>query len=163
MSTIFPAIGYIVHYTLSEADAEQINRRRDDTEAQRLRVSRGLAPATTGSQKHIGNRAEAGQVYPMLIVRTWGSTPESAVNGQVFLDGNDSLWVTSVTQGEGERRWVVAVASAMSEGKTEPSKVGLIKARLVLDTTEFDAALARVQGDLEALPLAASLQVRIES
>jgi hypothetical protein len=107
MSTIIPTIGRIVHYKLSEADAEQINRRREDAEANRVKVSRGFAPAVTGSQKHIGNRAEAGQVYPMLIVRTWGSTPESVVNGQVFLDGNDTLWVTSVGQGEGERRWVV--------------------------------------------------------
>jgi len=111
MSTIIPTIGRIVHYTLSGADAEQINRRRDDAErwrlAQRKRTLDGASPEVTGSQKHIGNRAEAGQVYPMLIVRTWGSTPESVVNGQVFLDGNDVLWVTSVGQGDGERRWVV--------------------------------------------------------
>ncbi|WP_434315849.1 hypothetical protein [Leifsonia sp. P73] len=110
MSTTVPTIGRLVHYTLSEADAEQINRRRDDAErwrlAQRKRTLDGEAAEVTGSQKHIGNRAEAGQVYPMLIVRTWGSTPESVVNGQVFLDGNDSLWVTSVGQGEGERRFV---------------------------------------------------------
>lgn len=105
MSPIIPTIGRLVHYTLSQADADQINRRRDD--AERWRHSERARGVVNGSQKHIGNRAEAGQVYPMLIVRTWGSTPESVVNGQVFLDGNDSLWVTSVGQGEGERRWVV--------------------------------------------------------
>jgi hypothetical protein len=105
MSTPVPTIGRIVHYTLSEADAQQVNRRRDD--ATRHYTGRGTAPIElTGDQRHIGNRAEAGQVYPMLIVRTWGTTPESVVNGQVFLDGNDVLWVTSVGEGEGQRRFV---------------------------------------------------------
>lgn len=106
MSTIVPTIGRLVHYTLSEADAEQINRRREDAETWRRGLARGQSVVVTGSQKHIGNRAQAGDVYPMLIVRTWGSTPESAVNGQVFLDGNDTLWVTSVAEGEGQRRFV---------------------------------------------------------
>jgi hypothetical protein len=98
-----PTIGRIVHYTLSEADADAINRRRED--AERHRRAGGLVPQNAGEQRHIGNRAEAGQVYPMLITRPWGSTPESSVNGQVFLDGNDVLWVTSVSAGEGQRRF----------------------------------------------------------
>jgi hypothetical protein len=106
MSTPVPTIGRIVHYKLSEADAEQVNRRREDAH----RHYRGpVGSATiefTGDQRHIGNRVQEGDVYPMLIVRTWGSTPESAVNGQVFLDGNDVLWVTSVGEGEGSRRFV---------------------------------------------------------
>ncbi len=102
-----PTIGRIVHYALSESDAAAINRRRDDAIAARhnpATVDTKLKP--TGEQVHTGNRASEGDVYPMVIVRCWGTTPVSAVNGQVLLDGNDTLWVTSVTVGEGPRRFV---------------------------------------------------------
>ena len=104
MSTPIPTIGRIVHYTLSEQDAARINKRRDDA------ISRAHEnkehPEETGWQVHYGNRVNEGEVYPLVITRTWGSTPESAVNGQVLLDGNDTLWVTSVTVGEGPRRFI---------------------------------------------------------
>lgn len=89
-----PSIGRIVHYKLSEQDAAEINRRR-------------LVPYPNGkgSQVHVGNPAAMGQVYPALIVRTWGDTPESAVQLQVFLDGNDTLWATSVQCGDGPRTY----------------------------------------------------------
>lgn len=106
MSEQIPTIGRIVHYTLSEDDAAYINRRRDDATAYAHNLPDGVARKPTGDQRHIGNKAIEGQVYPMIIVRVWGTTPESAVNGQVLLDGNDSLWVTSVTAGEGARRFV---------------------------------------------------------
>jgi len=77
-----PSIGRIVHYTLNAIDVARINELRKQREI-------------------LANTAETGQVYPMLIVRTWGETPESAVNGQVFLDGDDVLWVTSRSVGEG--------------------------------------------------------------
>lgn len=54
---------------------------------------------------HVGNAVETGQTYPMVIVRCWGTTEESSVNGQVLLDGSDALWVTSVSQGDGPRHW----------------------------------------------------------
>lgn len=91
-----PTIGRIVHYTLTEWDADQVNRRRDDWKDDQAENATAV-----GFQAHVGNRAEAGQTYPMLIVRVWGDTPESSVNGQVFLDGNDVLWVTSCSVGEG--------------------------------------------------------------
>lgn len=102
-----PSIGRIVHYTLSEADAEAINRRREDAvlyAANPYNPPR-VAKKPTGFQVHRGNPAHEGDVLPMLIVRVWGSSPDSVVNGQVFLDGNDTLWVTSVPRGEGNRRW----------------------------------------------------------
>lgn len=85
---ITPSAGRIVHYELDDNDVLQIRNRR----------------VATGAQ---GNAVHKGDVYPMLIARTWGDTPESSVNGTVFLDGPDSLWVTSVAQGEGPRRWHV--------------------------------------------------------
>ena len=94
-----PTVGRIVHYKLTAQDAEQVNRRRKDADANRQNHS----DAALGYVAHIGNPAFEGDVYPMLIVRVWGTTPESSVNGQVFLDGNDVLWATSVAVGEGPR------------------------------------------------------------
>ncbi len=95
-----PTIGRFVRYTLSEQDAESVNRRREDWTADQAENATAI-----GFQAHVGNKAEAGQVYPMLIVRTWGDKPDSAVNGQVFLDGNDVLWVTSRSVGDGPGRY----------------------------------------------------------
>lgn len=92
-----PTIGRIVHYVLSEQDADAINARRKD--AERMRRVDALA---TGVQNHIGNVVQAGDTYPMIIVRVWGSQPESAVNGQVLLDGPDTFWATSRSVGEGQ-------------------------------------------------------------
>lgn len=117
-----PTVGRIVLYKLSEQNAGEINRRRTTGKSIAERLKWGSAgrhaeaiPANTedgslrawpaGAQAHIGNNAEAGQVYPMVICRIWGSTPESAVNGQVLLDGNDTFWATSTTCGDGEGQW----------------------------------------------------------
>jgi hypothetical protein len=93
-----PSVGRIVHYMLSQNDAEQINRRRTSGASIAERIPSEKWPI--GAQAHIGNRAEEGQVYPMLIVRVWSATPNdvTAVQGQVFLDGNDVFWATSVSQ-----------------------------------------------------------------
>ncbi|MGW1059367.1 hypothetical protein [Micromonospora rubida] len=92
-----PTIGRIVHYTLTEQDAEAINRRRADF-ADSL-------PANTGFQAHVGNHAEAGQTFPAEVVRTFGG---SAVNLQVRLDGSDTYWATSRTEGEPDKQgcWI---------------------------------------------------------
>jgi len=74
--TAVPTIGRIVHFRITEHNAKQINAQR--TQA-------GLATKT-------GNVAREGDVYPLLIVRVWDC---NLVNGQLFLDGNDTLWVTS--------------------------------------------------------------------
>lgn len=94
-----PTIGQIVHYTLSDQDADQINKRRKDAATNRAQI----VDDAIGYVAHTGNVAEAGQVFPMLITRVWGDAPTSCVNGQVFLDGNDVLWVTSVAVGTGSR------------------------------------------------------------
>lgn len=95
-----PTPGRIVAYTLTEQDAEQVNRRRHDVRRyNQSLVNQGLGqrPAT-GEQIHVGNDATAGETYPLVITRVWGQTDDSAVNGQVLLDGNDTLWVTSRAQ-----------------------------------------------------------------
>lgn len=85
-----PTIGRVVHYRLSEQDAEAINRRREH--AQR-HIDEHRTNAT-GAQVHVGNHAAAGFVYPALIVRTADNT--LTVNLQVFMDGNDAYWATSI-------------------------------------------------------------------
>jgi hypothetical protein len=96
-----PSIGRIVHYTLSEQDAAQINKRRSD--ARNLNAAGvTLASQGLGPQIHIGNPVEAGDVFPGIVVRVWNV---GSVQLQVFLDGNDTFWATSVTLGDGERNW----------------------------------------------------------
>ena len=93
-----PSIGRIVHYKLSAHDAEAINRRRADFAA--------APPASTGFQAHVGNTAEAGQVFPAMIVRVFDPEGDSGTsNLQVSLDGNDLYWATSRKTGEGEGTW----------------------------------------------------------
>jgi hypothetical protein len=100
--TQVPTIGRIVHYTLSEQDADAINRRRADARAHFAEHQENA----NGVQVHVGNNVQAGDVCPLIITRVWGNTPESSVNGQVLLDGNDLFWATSVAHGEGERKFV---------------------------------------------------------
>lgn len=89
-----PTVGRIVHYKLSEYDAKAINRRRADFTA--------AGPSRTGAQAHVGNHAEAGQVFPATIVRTFGP---DAVNLQVTLDGSDTYWATSRKTGDEDGTW----------------------------------------------------------
>jgi len=95
-----PSIGRIVHYTLSEQDAAQINKRRSD--ARNLNAAGvTLASQGLGPQIHIGNPVAAGDVFPAMVVKvhSWSA------NLQVFLDGNDTFWATSVAEGDGELHW----------------------------------------------------------
>lgn len=113
-----PGLGRIVHYRLSEDDAKQINRRRTTGESIAQRIAQRVVTPDVedsnvktvshwpvGAQAHVGNEVAEGDTFPMMITRLWGDTPESAVNGQVFLDGTDVLWATSVTVGEGPRTY----------------------------------------------------------
>lgn len=80
-----PTIGRIVHYRLSDGDAQAITTARGD--------------------KISGNGVHGGDTYPAMIVRVFGDAPRSAVNLKVFLDGGDTYWATSRTEGEGEFHW----------------------------------------------------------
>ena len=84
---MIPTIGRIVHYTLSAQDAATINAHR---------AAAGPISA---------NPVYEGDVYPMMIVRVWGGNADSAVQGQVFIDGNFTFWATSVSLGEGPRTY----------------------------------------------------------
>lgn len=102
-----PTIGRIVHYTLSAPDADAVNTRRRDA----INHVADHRERRDGSVIHYGNAVVEGDIYPMVITRVWGDQPGSAVNGQVFLDGNDLLWATSVQCGTGPRTWAWPVMS----------------------------------------------------
>lgn len=100
-------IGRVVLFKLSAHDAEEINRRRTtpNSVADRIVLNQtGSAHWPLGAQAHIGNHAEPGEEYPMIVTRVWQSDVVG-VNGQVLLDGNDCLWVTSVQEGNSVHQW----------------------------------------------------------
>jgi len=90
-----PSVGRIVHYKLSASDAEATNRRR-------VPGAGHADPWPAGAQAHVGNSVGAGNIVPLLITTVWTPT---TVNGQAFLDGNDSLWVTSAVEGDQDGQW----------------------------------------------------------
>ncbi|MFH9731924.1 hypothetical protein [Streptomyces sp. NPDC017260] len=94
-----PTVGRIVHYRLSAADANDINRRRKDFST----AGAGLSDRS-GYIGHTGNEAIEGQVLPALIVRVWDE-PDLTVNLQVLLDGNDTYWATSRKEGTDLAQW----------------------------------------------------------
>lgn len=102
--TAIPTIGRIVLYKLTAAQAEAINRSRDALRRGRY-DGQPTHIAAPGAQLHCGNEVSEGDEYPMIITRVWGEQPDSYVNGQVMLDGNDLLWATSVKIGEGTGSW----------------------------------------------------------
>ena len=85
---MIPSLGRIVHYTLSQYDADTINQRR------------GAGSAFQG------NVVKEGDVFPLIITRVWGSSEDSAFNGQLMLDGNDTRWITSTSIGEGPTKCI---------------------------------------------------------
>lgn len=83
----------IVDYVLSQADCDQIKAlRRTSFEA--------------GGWRRVGSEPRPGDVVPLVVVSEW---PDYSVNGQIVLDSNDTLWVTSRYRSEAPEpgRWFV--------------------------------------------------------
>lgn len=87
-------IGRIVIYKVSETDSELISAQRNARNDVHSRVAGEVG-------LHAGNESSEGNEYPMMIVANWGDS----VNGQVFLDGNDTFWATSVSEGDAPGQW----------------------------------------------------------
>ncbi len=94
---MIPSIGRIVHYRLTESEVLDITRRRDHG-----RGSRSASKTKSGAMVHTGNPVVAGELVPLIITK---AGPETLVNGQVTLDGNDSLWVTCASEGHNHGEW----------------------------------------------------------
>lgn len=90
--------GRIVHYVLTAEDVLQIARRRTSGREIRERLDQVPPAWPAGAQAHIGNPPRSGTHTAAMIVQVWSP---STVNLQVFLDGNDVLWVTSAVEGVG--------------------------------------------------------------
>lgn len=95
MSDQIPTLGRIVLYAMTEQDAQRVNTKRDAAEAYIKAFKEN--PSRHGEMQHSGNKVRAGDVFPLVITRVWGTSAGSAVNGQLMLDGNDTLWVTSTS------------------------------------------------------------------
>lgn len=83
--------GDVVLYKLSEMDVARIKEQRS------VVVGRWS-----------WNDVCVGEVLPLLAVKVWANEWGEGIpgiNGQVMLDGPDSLWVTSVGPGEGLGQW----------------------------------------------------------
>lgn len=94
----YATLGRIVRYTLSDRDVTEIARRRADAHA--TLYMRGETPhPCPGAVMHYGNDWREGQQCAALVVQAWGASPDEGSltpNLQVYLDGNDTLWKTSV-------------------------------------------------------------------
>lgn len=91
-------VGRIVHLRLSAECAKSINLRREHAKCS------CIGNAALGCIVHEGSPVTEGDIFPLIITRVWSA---HCVSGQVFLDGNDTLWATSVTQGDGPGQWFV--------------------------------------------------------
>lgn len=101
-----PSIGRIVHYKLTEDDAAKATRRRTDSTSIAERIKAGTWPL--GAKAHIGNPVNAGDVVPLIVVKVWPNEYGPGipgVNGRAILDGSDSLWVTSIKEGNEAGQW----------------------------------------------------------
>lgn len=96
-------IGRLVHYVLSLDDAAKINGRRTNGAAIQDRILEDKW--SIGAQAHIGNTVSAGDVLPAMVVRV---LPCQQANLQVFLDGNDVFWATTMAEA--------------APGRTEPGR-----------------------------------------
>jgi len=96
--------GEIIHYRVTGEEAVTRNDRR---------LGMNLAPPGnhyepgpgTGNfaivQHRVGSPLSAGDRVPLIVVKVSGDR----VNGQAILDGNDSLWVEGVTEGDEPGQW----------------------------------------------------------
>jgi hypothetical protein len=117
------SIGRTVLYKLTEQNVAEITRRRTTGTSIAARIQKGntrLAKVEglsvnvdveswpLGAQAHIGNPHHVGQVLPLTVCVVWPNEygPNyDGVNGQVLLDGNDTLWVTSIKEGAENGTW----------------------------------------------------------
>jgi hypothetical protein len=87
MTEIAMRLGKTYLYELTTDNAQQINLRRQGTQQTHT------AQWPEGAQAHVGNYVQEGDIFPLVVTKEW---PDGLVNGQVLLDGSDTLWVTSV-------------------------------------------------------------------
>jgi hypothetical protein len=88
--TMFPTIGQVVLYTLTEQQAEEINRHRQQ------------------SPSGYGAGVTPGDTVPMLVAACAAGYDDGlyAIAGRLLIDDDDEdWWVTSVTEGAAPGAW----------------------------------------------------------
>lgn len=95
---IIPTIGRMVYYKFSKDSAEEVNKRRSDTNKNIEKIRED----SFGYQTHVGNPVKEGDILPMTITFVHN---EDLINGKVFLDGGDDYWATSVSLGSENGQW----------------------------------------------------------
>lgn len=90
-------VGLMAVYRLTERDAAYVNAQRQ-------------------SEDRHANTASEGDELPFLICKVWGPNGESAVNGQLMVDGDFTMWFTSRMQGKLHEpgRWFVIITDCIS-------------------------------------------------
>lgn len=83
-------VGRIVRYVLSAADCRAIED-NEDLVNQLIR----------GNPILVGNTPREGEIVPAVVVVPWSDT---RFNGQAFLDGNQNVWLTSVSLDQETKR-----------------------------------------------------------
>jgi hypothetical protein len=145
----------LVMYRLTADQAESVNRRRDHAQRNQHEIVHGHH----GYQAHVGNSVSPGEAFPMLIVRTWEKVGDiQYVNGQVFLDGNDTLWVTSVRAGTEFGQYATAAEIEAAE------KAAAAKAKAAQDAADKAAAAeaSKAKAEHEAADKAAVAQQKAD-
>ena len=94
-------IGLMVLYRLTSDEARATNMRREDARQNREK----MREERPGFQAHVGNHVNEGDRVPMLVTKVGVWDEQPAVNGQAFLDGNDSLWLTGIFEGDQPGQW----------------------------------------------------------
>ena len=96
-----PLVGKMVLFVMDEKYAEQANRLMMLGVKYDNFVHQACRNQIAYKEEHVprSNKAHPGQVFPMLVCRQWG---EGMVNGQIFVDGNFTLWATSVSEASRE-------------------------------------------------------------
>lgn len=90
-----PTIGRIVLYRLTAEQAARVND---------LRKNASLYEVGKSAQRAEGNAVEEGQVLPLIVTKIWNGE-DNSVNGQLLLDGTDSLWAVAATEGSAPGQW----------------------------------------------------------
>lgn len=98
---VIPALGRSVMYTLTEHDAQEINKRRADFQKWRG----DTRYEDSGLQAHVGNTAQRGDYFPATVVAMFPKEDDHLLNLRVLLDGTDVFWATSRERGLSAGQW----------------------------------------------------------
>ena len=76
---VLPKLGAVVIYRVPQKVADEVNGLR-----------------TTAAHRHAGNKVHVGDELPLIVTKVH----EKSFNGQLLLDGNDTIWITGTHYGE---------------------------------------------------------------